>query len=52
MENLIIVNNTSEDIRLVRNYIVEFAKTGVIHEDIIDIFDLVKIDNKVIVNFK
>lgn len=51
-----IVNNTGYDLSLVHTHFVSFAKTGELHEDINDIFDVKLIevskdDFRVIVKF-
>jgi hypothetical protein len=53
--NVVIVNNTGKDIRIVRPHIMAYAKTGEIHDDIADLFSLTKRKSggkvKVIVNW-
>ena len=52
--NIFIVNNC-EDLSIVHDYLIQFAKSGIIHEDIIDIFSLKRITDgesvKIIVNW-
>lgn len=55
--NITIVNNTNQNISIIHDYLIDYAKTGIIHDDICDLFDLLRIQHedgsiKVILDFK
>jgi hypothetical protein len=54
--HITIVNNVSQNLSIVHDMLIDYAKTGVINEDIEDIFELERFEKdgliKIIVNFK
>ena len=40
MKELIIINNSGQNIDIVRPYFLAFVKTGVLHDDVSDLFDV------------